>query len=96
MWVADPSVPSINEFRKSVPHHFNGGGRGWLVLCRYASDRSESLELVMDCGRRRPLYCLDPTNCPPGAGVGFREVFAVGVKLRQVGPIVFASVPHFL
>lgn len=54
------------------------------------------LELVMDCGRRRPLYCLDPTNCPPGAGVGFREVFAVGVKLRQVGPIVFASVPHFL
>ena len=40
------------------------------------------------CGRRRPQCCQAILRLVQG---GWGEVFAVGVKLRQVGPIVFAS-----
>lgn len=64
-----------------------------MVLCRYASDRSESLELVIQVREATPTV-LSSHPILLSERDGWGEVFAVGVKLRQVGPIVFASASH--
>jgi hypothetical protein len=65
-----------------------------LVLCRFADGRIVSLELVKALREAMPTVL---SSCPPGLVPGaWGEAFAVGVKLRRVGPIMFASVPTVL
>ena len=64
MWVADPNDPPINEFSKSVPRHLGGGGRRRLVLCRYGSDRNESLELVIKLREAMPTVLSNRVPSP--------------------------------
>jgi len=86
VWVADPNVPLT---QREFPH--SGGGRSWLVLCRFAVGRIVSLELVITLREATPSVL---SSHPPSCTGGWGEVFAVGVKLRQVGPIMFASAAY--
>lgn len=59
-----------------------------MVLCRFAVGRIVPLELVNSVAGGDVHSVVPPLRQREG------EVFAVGVKLRQVGPIAFASAAY--
>lgn len=61
-----------------------------MVLCRFADGRIVSLELVITLREAAPSVLS--SHPPPVLYLGgWGEVFAVGAKLRRVGPIMSAS-----
>jgi len=68
VWVADPNVPLT---QREFPH--SGGGRSWLVLCRFAVGRIVSLELVITLREATPsVLSSHPPSCTGGVGRSVR------------------------